>query len=78
MYHTATHLLHQALKEELASTTKILVAQRIATAKQANKIMVLDEGKIIAFDSHDKLMETCELYQDIYNSQLKREGVFNE
>ena len=70
--------LHQALKEELASTTKILVAQRIATAKQANKIMVLDEGKIIAFDSHDKLMETCELYQDIYNSQLKREGVFNE
>jgi ATP-binding cassette subfamily B protein len=40
--------------------------------------MVLDDGKIIAFESHDKLMETCELYQDIYNSQLKREGVFNE
>ena len=70
--------LHQALKEELADTTKILVAQRIATAKQADKIMVLDNAHIIAFDTHENLMASCELYQDIYNSQLKREGVFNE
>lgn len=70
--------LHQALREELGDTTKILVAQRIATAKQADKIAVLDSGTIVSFDTHDNLMKNCEIYQDIYNSQLKREGVFNE
>ena len=60
------------------SATKIIVAQRVATAKNADKIIVLDGGNIIAFDSHENLLNNCEVYQDIYNSQLKREGVFGE
>ena len=69
--------LYQAMKEEISDTTKIVVAQRIATAKNADKIIVLDGGQIVAFDTHDNLLLNCEVYQDIYNSQLKREGEIN-
>ena len=70
--------LYKALNEKLANTTKIVVAQRIATAKNADRIIVLDNSKIVAFDTHENLMEHCEIYQDIYNSQLKREGEADE
>ena len=70
--------LYKALNEKLAKTTKIVVAQRIATAKNADRIIVLDNAKIVAFDTHEKLMESSPIYQDIYNSQLKREGEDNE
>ena len=66
--------LYKALNEKLADTTKVVVAQRIATAKNADRIIVLDNSKIVAFDTHENLMKNCEIYQDIYNSQLKREG----
>lgn len=69
--------LYQAMKENIASTTKIVVAQRIATAKNADRIVVLDGGTIVDFDTHENLMQHCEVYQDIYNSQLKREGEIN-
>ena len=70
--------LYKALNEKLERTTKIVVAQRIATAKNADRIIVLDNSKIVAFDTHENLMDTCQIYQDIYNSQLKREGDFDE
>ena len=70
--------LYKALNEKLHDTTKIVVAQRIATAKNADKIIVLDNAKIVAFDTHDNLMKTSPIYQDIYNSQLKREGEDDE
>lgn len=70
--------LYKAMKENINDTTRIVVAQRIATAKNADKIIVLDSGKIIAFDTHENLLNNCEVYIDIYNSQLKREGVFDE
>ena len=70
--------LYQAMKEKISDTTKVVVAQRIATARNADKIMVLDGSTIIAFDTHENLMNSCEVYIDIYNSQLKREGVFDE
>jgi len=66
--------LYQEMKKEIGNVTKIVVAQRIATAKKADKIAVIDSGTIVAFDSHDKLIKSCEIYQDIYNSQLKKEG----
>lgn len=69
--------LYKAMRENIADTTKIVVAQRIATAKNADKIIVLDGGAIIAFDTHENLMQNCDVYQDIYNSQLKREGEIN-
>ena len=66
--------LYKAMRKHISDTTKIVVAQRVATAKNADKIIVLDGGEIVAFDTHANLLQNCEVYQDIYNSQLKREG----
>lgn len=73
---TEAHL-HKAMRSKLAMTTKIIVAQRIATAKNCDKIIVLDNGTIVAYDTHENLLKTSPVYQDIYNSQLKREGEIN-
>ena len=70
--------LYGELNEKFAHITKIVVAQRIATVKNADRIIVLDNAKIVAFDTHENLMNTSDVYIDIYNSQLKREGEFDE
>ena len=70
--------LYKAMREHINDTTRIVVAQRVATAKNADKIIVLDGGVIVDFDTHENLLASCEVYQDIYNSQLKREGDSNE
>ena len=64
--------LYKALRENLGDTTVILIAQRVASAKNADRIAVIDQGQIVACDTHDNLMKYCEIYIDIYNSQLKR------
>lgn len=66
--------LYKAMRKHINDTTKIVVAQRVATAKNADKIIVLDGGSIVDFDTHENLLQNCAIYQDIYNSQLKREG----
>lgn len=63
--------LYEALRKEYDDVTKIIIAQRIASVKGADRIAVIDNGSIVACDCHEKLMETCEIYQDIYRSQLK-------
>ena len=65
--------LYSALKEERPDTTKIIIAQRIASVKNADRIAVLDKGRIAALGDHEELMATSEIYRDIYNSQLKEE-----
>lgn len=65
--------LYDALNQSCPETTKILVAQRIATVRRADRILVLDKGKIIAFDSHEQLLKTCSVYRDIYDSQIGKE-----
>ncbi len=67
--------LYEALRTKYKHLTKIIIAQRIASVKGANRIAVLDGGSIIACDSHENLMKTCEIYQDIYQSQLKSNPV---
>ena len=64
--------LYKALRENLGDTTVVLIAQRVASAKNADRIAVIDQGKIIACDTHDNLIKNCDIYIDIYNSQLKR------
>lgn len=64
--------LYKALRDNLGDTTVILIAQRVASAKNADKILVIDQGKLVAFDTHDNLINNCDVYIDIYNSQLKR------
>ena len=63
------------LKEYLKETTTVLIAQRITSVMDAEKILVLDRGKIVGQGSHEELMETCDVYKDIYHSQLGKEGV---
>lgn len=65
--------LRKALNNEIAGSTILLVAQRISTIMNADKIIVLDEGKIVGTGTHEELMENCEIYKQIALSQLSRE-----
>ena len=68
---TATEAhIRRAFKEELASTTKIIIAQRISSVKDADMIIVMNEGKITGIGNHDSLMESNTEYQEIYTSQI--------
>ncbi len=66
--------LYEALRTKYPDVTKIIIAQRIASVKGADRIAVLDNGRIAACDTHEKLMESCSIYQDIYRSQLKADS----
>lgn len=66
--------LRRALGEELGDTTVIMIAQRIASVKEADRIAVIENGTVTACAPHDVLMETCETYRDIYSSQMKNGG----
>ena len=66
--------LYEALRRDYAGTTKIIIAQRIASIKDADRIVVLDGGTIAACGSHRKLLETSPIYRDIYDSQLREEA----
>ncbi|NLD87944.1 MAG: ABC transporter ATP-binding protein [Clostridiales bacterium] len=70
--------LREALNEQLADTTVIMIAQRIASVKNSDRILVLDEGKIVGYAPHNELMKSCPVYIDIYNSQNKKEDGTNE
>jgi ATP-binding cassette subfamily B protein len=63
--------LRKALREELSGSTVIMIAQRIASVKEADRIAVIENGTIKDCGSHDELMRTSETYRDIYNSQVK-------
>lgn len=65
--------LRKALKEHTSSSTLLIVAQRISTIKNADQIIVLDEGRIVGKGTHDELMESCETYREIALSQLSVE-----
>ena len=69
--------LRTALNRELADATKIIVAQRIGTIRNADKILVLDNGKIVGMGTHDDLLRTCKTYQEIARSQLSEEELQN-
>ena len=63
--------LRAALREEFSDSTVIMIAQRIASVKEADRIAVVDGGRIVACDTHENLLEYCREYVEIYNSQMK-------
>ena len=65
--------LYAALKQNNPECTKIIVAQRIASVRQADRIVVLENGSIAASGKHDELLRTCRVYRDIYDSQMGKE-----
>lgn len=66
-------ILRKTLEETCKDTTRIIVAQRIGTIRDADQIIVLDEGKIAGIGRHEELMQTCDVYQQIALSQLSKE-----
>ena len=70
--------LRAALKRETAGATTLIVAQRIGTIKDADKIIVLEDGEIAGIGTHDELMATCRTYQEIAYSQLSKEELAHE
>ena len=71
--HATDKLLRDALKDKVANKTNVIVAQRISTIKNADKIIVLNDGEIVGEGTHKELMQTCKVYQEIAYSQLSKE-----
>ena len=64
-------LIRKAFLEEIPNTTKIIIAQRISSIQDADKIIVLDDGKLNGFGSHEELLKTNQIYKEVYESQTK-------
>ena len=70
--------IRAAFEKVIPGTTKIIIAQRISSAQNADRILVLDGGRINAFDTHENLLKTNAIYQEIYESQIKGGGDFDQ
>ncbi|WP_295619781.1 ABC transporter ATP-binding protein [uncultured Intestinimonas sp.] len=70
--------IRAAFAEKIPGTTKIIIAQRISSVESADRILVLDEGRIDGFDTHENLLKTNAIYQEIYGSQVKGGGDFDQ
>ena len=67
-------LIRKAFREEIPDTTKLIIAQRISSVQDADRILVLDQGRISGMGTHDELLRTNEIYRDIYRLQQKGAG----
>ena len=64
-------LIRKAFKEAIPDTTKLIIAQRISSVEEADRIIVLDDGEINGFGTHQELLETNDIYREVYESQMK-------
>ena len=69
--------IREAFREVIPGTTKIIIAQRVSSVEDADRILVLDDGRINGFDTHEHLLENNEIYRDIYESQTQGGGDFD-
>ena len=70
--------IRRAFAEKIPGTTKIIIAQRISSVQEADRILVLDNGRINGFGTHEELLKTNAIYQEIYESQVKGGGDFDQ
>ena len=67
-------LIRTAFHDEIPDTTKIIIAQRIASVQESDMILVMEEGRITASATHEELLKTCDEYRSIYESQTKNQA----
>lgn len=73
---TATEAkIRESLYHDLKDTTKIIIAQRISSVQEADQILVLEDGKIIGHGTHEELLKTCEVYSEIYTTQIGNQSI---
>ena len=70
--------IRKAFAEKIPGTTKIIIAQRVSSVESADRILVLDNGAVNAFDTHENLLKSNPIYQEIYESQVKGGGDFDQ
>ena len=70
--------IRRAFREEIPNTTKLIIAQRISSVQDADRIIVMEEGRINGFGTHEELLETNEIYREVYESQTQGGGDFDE
>jgi ATP-binding cassette subfamily B protein len=70
--------IRKAFKEEIPNTTKIIIAQRIQSVADADRIIVMQSGRVVGFDTHEELLKHCDLYSEIYRTQTELSGDFDE
>lgn len=70
--------IRRAFSKEIPGTTKLIIAQRISSVQDADRIIVMEDGQIQGFDAHERLLQTNEIYRDIYESQTMGGGDFDE
>ena len=70
--------IRKAFAEEIPGTTKLIIAQRISSVQNSDRIIVLDDGTVSGFGTHEELLETNEIYRDVYESQTGGSGDFDE
>lgn len=70
--------IRKAFREEIPNTTKLIIAQRISSVQDADRIIVLEHGEVDGFGTHEELLESNEIYRDIYESQTGGSGDFDE
>ena len=70
--------IRRAFAEEIPDVTKIIIAQRIASVESADRVIVMENGRVAAFDAPERLLETSPIYREVYESQTKGSGDFDE
>ena len=70
--------IRTAMAKQIPGTTKIIIAQRVSSVEHADRILVLDNGRVDAFDTHEHLLESNAIYREIYDSQVKGGGDFDQ